>query len=176
MVAAAELISRAVVSDEVIDIFSAAGLKRRDIGVLSDELLDDVYHVNERNLAVELLEQFLKCKITSRFTTNLVQSAKFSELLQQSLARYRNPAIEAAQIDELIEMVKKFQEAVRRGEARGLNHDEMAPYDALAMNEAAVQNLRDEKLRKSSVELTLSLRKSVSVDWAKRHTVWPSCA
>lgn len=79
-------------------------------------------------------------------------------------------------VDELIEMVKKFQEAVRRGETRGLNHDEMAPYDALAMNEAAVRNLRDEILKKSSVELTLSLRKSVSVDWAKRHTVWPRCA
>ncbi|OJZ17385.1 MAG: DEAD/DEAH box helicase, partial [Thiobacillus sp. 65-29] len=92
-----QIISRAVVSDEVIDIFSAAGLKRPDIGVLSDEFLEDVRHMKERNLAVELLERLLKGEIKSRFKTNVVQEAKFSELLQQSLTRYRNRAIETAQ-------------------------------------------------------------------------------
>ena len=167
-----QIISRAVVSDEVIDIFSAAGLKRPDIGVLSDEFLEDVRHMKERNLAVELLERLLKGEIKSRFKTNVVQTAKFSELLQQSLLRYRNRAIETAQvIEELIEMAKKFQEAAQRGDALGLNHDELAFYDALAMNEAAVRELGDEILKKIAVELTISLRKSVTVDWSKRETV-----
>ncbi len=167
-----QIISRAVVSDEVIDIFSAAGLKRPDIGVLSDEFLEDVRHMKERNLAVELLERLLKGEIKSRFKTNVVQSAKFSELLQQSLTRYRNRAIETAQvIEELIEMARKFQEAARRGETLGLNSDEMAFYDALTMNEAAVRELGDATLKKIAVELTQNLRKSVTVDWAKRETV-----
>ncbi len=167
-----QIISRAVVSDEVIDIFTAAGLKRPDIGVLSEEFLEDVRHMKERNLAVELLERLLKGEIRSRFKTNVVQEAKFSELLQQSLTRYRNRAIETAQvIEELIEMARKFQEAAQRGEALGLNHDEMAFYDALATNEAAVRGLGDETLKKIAVELTQSLRKSVTVDWAVRDTV-----
>jgi type I restriction enzyme R subunit len=167
-----QIMSRAVVSDEVIDIFSAAGLKRPDIGVLSDEFLEDVRHMKERNLAVELLERLLKGQIKSRFKTNVVQTAKFSELLQQSLLRYRNRAIETAQvIEELIEMAKKFQEAAERGDALGLTHDELAFYDALAMNEAAVRELGDDTLKKIAVELTQSLRKSVTVDWSKRETV-----
>jgi type I restriction enzyme R subunit len=167
-----QIISRAVVSDEVIDIFSAAGLKRPDIGVLSDEFLDDVRHMKERNLAVELLERLIKGEIKSRFKTNVVQSAKFSELLQQSLTRYRNRSVETAQvIEELIAMARKFQEAAERGESLGLNSDEMAFYDALAANEASVRELGDEVLKKIAVELTQSLRKSVTVDWAKRETV-----
>lgn len=167
-----QIISRAVVSDEVIDIFSAAGLKRPDIGVLSDEFLNDVRHMKERNLAVELLERLLKGEIKSRFKTNVVQSAKFSELLLQSLTRYRNRAIETAQvIEELIEMAKRFQEAAQRGDNLGLSHDELAFYDALAMNEAAVRELGDATLKKIAVELTLNLRKSVTVDWSKREAV-----
>jgi len=167
-----QIISRAVVSDEVIDIFSAAGLKRPDIGVLSDEFLDDVRHMKERNLAVELLERLLKGEIRSRFKTNVVQSAKFSELLQQSLTRYRNRAVETAQvIEELIAMAKKFQEAAQRGDSFGLSDDELAFYDALAINEAAVRDLGDVTLKKIAVELTQSLRKSLTVDWAKRETV-----
>lgn len=167
-----QIISRAVVSDEVIDIFTAAGLKRPDIGVLSEEFLEDVRHMKERNLAVELLERLLKGEIKSRFKTNVVQEAKFSELLQQSLTRYRNRAIETAQvIEELIEMARKFQEAAQRGEVLGLNHDEMAFYDALATNEAAVRDLGDVTLKKIAVELVQSLRKSVTVDWAVRETV-----
>ena len=167
-----QIISRAVVSDEVVDIFSAAGLKRPDIGVLSDEFLEDVRRMKKRNLAVELLERLLKGEIRSRFKTNVVQSAKFSELLQQSLARYRNRAIETAQvIEELIGMAKKFQAAARRGEHLGLNHDELAFYDALATNEAAVRELGDDTLKRIAVELTVSLRRSVTVDWAQRETV-----
>lgn len=167
-----QIISHAVVSDEVIDIFSAAGLKRPDIGVLSDEFLEDVRHMKERNLAVELLERLLKGEIKSRFRANVVQSARFSELLQRSLTRYRNRAIETAQvIEELIDMAKKFHAAAQRGEKLGLNHDELAFYDALAMNESAVRELGDHTLKTIAIELTHKLRKSVTVDWAKRDTV-----
>lgn len=167
-----QIISRAVVSDQVIDIFSAAGLKRPDISVLSDGFLEDVRHMQQRNLAVELLERLLKDQIKSRFKTNVVQSAKFSELLQQSLTRYRNRAVETAQvIEELIAMAKKFQAEAQRGMELGLSPDEMAFYDALATNEAAVRTLGDETLKKIAVELVAKLRASVTVDWAKRETV-----
>lgn len=167
-----QIISRAVVSDQVIDIFSAAGLKRPDISVLSDGFLEDVRHMQQRNLAVELLERLLKDQIKSRFKTNVVQSAKFSELLQQSLTRYRNRAVETAQvIEELIAMAKKFQAEAQRGMELGLSPDEMAFYDALATNEAAVRELGDETLKLIAVELVVKLRGSVTVDWAKRETV-----
>ena len=140
--------------------------------MLSDAFLDDVRHMKERNLAVELLERLLKGEIKSRFKTNVVQSAKFSELLQQSLTRYRNRAVETAQvIEELIEMAKKFQAAAQRGESLGLEPDELAFYDALATNEAAVRELGDATLKRIAVELTQSLRSSVTVDWSVRETV-----
>jgi type I restriction enzyme R subunit len=167
-----QIISKAVVSAEVVDIFKAAGLNRPDIGILSEEFLEDVRHMKERNLAVELLERLLKDDIRSRFKTNVVQQAKFSELLQQSLQRYRNRAIETAQvIEELIEMAKKFHAAAQRGEQLGLNDDELAFYDALATNEAAVRELGDQTLRTIAVELTQKLRASVTVDWSVRETV-----
>lgn len=167
-----QIISKAVVSAEVVDIFKAAGLNRPDIGILSDEFLEDVRHMKERNLAVELLERLLRDDIRSRFKTNVVQHAKFSELLQQSLQRYRNRAIETAQvIEELIEMARKFHAAAMRGEQLGLNGDEMAFYDALAANEAAVRELGDETLKAIAVELTQKLRASVTVDWSVRETV-----
>ena len=167
-----QIISKALVSAEVVDIFTAAGLNKPDIGILSDEFLEDVRHMKERNLAVELLERLLKDDIKSRFKTNVVQSQKFSEMLQASLARYRNRAIETAQvIEELIAMAKKYMEAARRGETLGLNHDELAFYDALATNESAVRQLGDQTLKKIAVELVVSLRKSVTVDWAVRETV-----
>jgi len=167
-----QIMSKAVVSAEVIDIFKAVGLNRPDIGILSEEFLEDVRHMKERNLAVELLERLLKDDIKSRFKTNVVQQAKFSELLQLSLQRYRNRAIETAQvIEELIEMAKKFHEAAMQGERLGLNGDEMAFYDALATNEAAVRELGDETLKKIAVELTMKLRASVTVDWSVRETV-----
>ena len=122
--------------------------------------------------AYERCERLLKGEIKSCFKTNVVQSARFSELLQQSLTRYRNRAIETAQvIEELIAMAKKFQEAAQRGERLGMNADELAFYDALATNEASVRELGDEVLKKIAVELVTSLRKSVTVDWAKRETV-----
>jgi type I restriction enzyme R subunit len=167
-----QIISGAVVSADVMDIFGAAGLERPDVGILTDEFLEDVRKLKERNLAVEVLERLLKGQIKSRFATNIIQSRKFSELLQKALTRYRNRAIETAQvIEELIAMAKQFQAAANRGEQVGLTADEMAFYDALAANEASVRELGDVTLRKIAVELTAKLRASNSVDWYVRESV-----
>lgn len=167
-----QIISKAVISGEVIDIFSAAGLKRPDVSILSDEFLEDVRRMKEKNLAVEVLERLLAGDIQSRFATNVVQKKKFSELLKNSLIRYRNRAIETAQvIEELIAMAKQFKEATERGEKLGLKPHEMAFYDALATNDASMREMGDEVLRKIALELTEKLRKSVTVDWSVRESV-----
>ncbi len=167
-----QIIAGAMVSDEVIDIFAAAGLNKPNIGILTDEFLDDVRHMEHRNLAVELLERLLKDDIKSRFATNVVQSARFSELLQASLTRYRNRAIETAQvIEELIDMAKSFNEAARRGESLGLTQEELAFYDALETNEASVRLLGDATLKEIARQLTDYLRRNLSVDWSVRETV-----
>jgi type I restriction enzyme R subunit len=167
-----QIVSRAVFSDGVIDIFSAAGLKKPNIGILSEEFLNEVRLIPQRNLAVELLERLLQDEIKSRFATNVVQNKKFSELLAETLARYHNRAVETAQvIEELIAMAKQFNEAARRGEDLKLDDSELAFYDALETNEASVRELGDEVLRKIAMELTESLRRNVTVDWSVRETV-----
>src|SRR5690606_14589841 len=167
-----QIISKAVVSDEVVDIFAAAGLRKPNISILSDEFLEDVRRMNERNLAVELLERLLRDEIKARFRTNVVQSAKFTELLEQALARYHNRTIETAHvIEELIAMAKRFREAAAQGECLGLRPDELAFYHALAENESAVRELGDESLRRIAVELAEKLRNSVTEDWAVRENV-----
>lgn len=141
-------------------------------GILTDEFLDDVRHMEHRNLAVELLERLLKDGIKARFKTNVVQGQKFSELLEASLIRYRNRAIETAQvIEELIEMAKSFNEAARRGDELGLSSDELAFYDALETNESSVRELGDSVLKEIARQLTNFLRKNLSVDWSVRETV-----
>lgn len=167
-----QIISGALVSDEVIDIFAAAGLNKPNIGILTDEFLDDVRHMEHRNLAVELLERLLKDDIQARFKTNVVQGQKFSELLEASLIRYRNRAIETAQvIEELIEMARSFNEAARRGDELGLSADELAFYDALETNESSVRELGDSVLKEIARRLTNFLRKNLSVDWSVREMV-----
>ncbi len=167
-----QIVSGALVSDKVVDIFELAGLQKPNIGILSDAFLNDVRLMPQRNLAVELLGRLLADEIQTRFATNVVQNQKFSELLKASLLRYRNRAIETAQIiEELIGMAKDFNQAVKRGQEVGLNDSEMAFYDALETNEASVRELGDDALRKIAVELTESLRKNVSVDWSVRETI-----
>jgi type I restriction enzyme R subunit len=167
-----QIISSAVVSDSVVDIFDAVGLEKPNIGLLDDEFLAQVKNLPERNLAVELLERLLEGEIKSRFATNVVQERKFSELLGNVIKRYQNRSIETAQVmEELVEMAKKFREAASRGESLGLSDDEVKFYDALAINESAVRELSDETLKKIAHELTESLRQNISVDWAQRASV-----
>ncbi|MGF6806047.1 type I restriction enzyme R subunit [Paraburkholderia sp. Clong3] len=167
-----QIISSAVVSQDVVDIFESVGLDKPNIGILDDDFLAEVKNLPERNLAVELLERLLEGEIKSRFASNVVQEKKFSELLSNVITRYQNRSIETAQVmEELIAMAKKFREAAKRGEDLGLSEDELLFYDALANNEAAVRMLGDETLRKIAHELTENLRRNVSVDWAVRESV-----
>ncbi|MEK8051718.1 type I restriction endonuclease subunit R [Ideonella sp. DXS22W] len=167
-----QIISSAVVSEEVVDIFDAVGLDKPNIGILDDAFLAEVRSLPERNLAVELLERLLEGEIKSRFASNVVQSKKFSDMLAHVVLRYQNRSIEAAQVmEELVEMAKKFREAASRGEQLGLNEDEVRFYDALANNESAVRELTDETLKKIAHELAESLRKNLTVDWSARESV-----
>ena len=167
-----QIIGSAVVSEEVVDIFDAAGLDKPNIGILDEDFLNEVRNLPERNLAVELLERLLEGEIKTRFASNIVQQNKFSELLANVIKRYQNRSIETAQVmEELIEMAKKFKEAVDRGADLGLNADELAFYDALANNEDSVRELGDETLKKIAHKLVESLRKNISVDWAVRESV-----
>jgi type I restriction enzyme R subunit len=167
-----QIIGSALVSNTVVDIFDAAGLDKPDIGILDDEFLNEVRNLPERNLAVELLERLLEGEIKARFSTNVVQNNKFSEMLTNVIKRYQNRSIETAQVmEELIAMAKKFKAEAERGAKAGLNADELAFYDALADNEESVRELGDETLKKIAHELAESLRKNVSVDWAVRDSV-----
>jgi type I restriction enzyme R subunit len=167
-----QIISSAVVSDSVVDIFDAVGLDKPNIGLLDDEFLAQVKNLPERNLAVELLERLLHGEIKSRFKTNVTQEKKFSDMLTNVILRYQNRAIETAQVmEELIEMAKKFREAAGRGDQLGLTDDEVKFYDALANNESAVREMNDETLKKIAHELTENLRQNIKVDWNERESV-----
>ena len=167
-----QIISQAVVSERVVDIFDAVGLDKPNIGLLDDEFLAQVKNLPERNLAVELLERLLEGEIKAKFATNVVQQRKFSDLLTSVIARYQNRSIETAQVmEELVDMAKKFRQAASRGEALGLSEDEVRFYDALANNESAVKELADETLKKIAHELTDNLRKNITVDWSQRESV-----
>ena len=167
-----QIISRAVVSEGVLDIFAAAGLDKPDISVLSDEFLAEVQGMPQRNLAVELLQKLLKGELSVRHRKNVVQARSFSEMLEQTLRRYQNRAIEAAQvIEELIQLAKEMREANARGEQLGLSDDELAFYDALETNDSAVQVLGDETLRDIARELVDTVRNNVTIDWTLRENV-----
>ena len=167
-----QIISSAVVSGEVVDIFAAVGLDKPNIGLLDDDFLAQVNNLPEKNLAVELLERLLQGEIKSRFASNVVQDRKFSDLLADVIRRYQNRSIETAQVmEELIAMAKNFREAANRGDQLGLREDEVKFYDALANNESAVRELQDETLKKIAQELTQSLRDNLTVDWSERESV-----
>ena len=164
-----QIISRAMVSEEVIDIFAAAGLKKPDISILSDEFLAEVRGIPQKNLAVELLKKLLGDEIRTSSRRNLIQSRSFGEMLERTVRAYQNRAIETAQvIEELIELAKQMRVAEARGEQLGLNERELAFYDALETNDSAVKVLGDETLRAIARELTETVRKNTTIDWAVR--------
>ena len=167
-----QIISRAVSSEGVIDIFAAAGLEKPDVSILSDEFLAEVQGMPQRNLAVELLQKLLKGELILRRRKNVVQARSFAEMLEQTLRRYQNRAIEAAQvIEELIALAKDMRAAAERGEELGLSEDELAFYDALETNDSAVRVLGDETLRTIARELVETVRGNVTIDWTLRETV-----
>ncbi|MYB49350.1 MAG: type I restriction endonuclease subunit R [Dehalococcoidia bacterium] len=167
-----QIISRAVASEGVMDIFSAAGLDKPDISVLSDEFLAEVKGMQHRNLAVELLQKLLNGEVSKRRRKNVVQARSFAEMLEQTVRRYQNRAIEAAQvIEELIGLAKDMREANERGERLGLSEDELAFYDALETNDSAVQVLGDDTLRDIARELVNTVRRNVTIDWTLRENI-----
>jgi len=167
-----QIISQAITPEGVVDIFAAAGLKKPDISILSDEFLAEVRGMPQRNLAVELLQKLLKGEIVTRRRKNVVQARSFAEMLEQTIRRYQNRAIEAAQvIEELIGLAKEMREANARGEKLGLSEEELAFYDALGTNDSAVKLLGDETLRGIARELVETVRNNVTIDWTVREDV-----
>ena len=167
-----QIVSRAVVSEGVVDIFTAAGLEKPDISILSEEFLVEVRGMKQRNLAVELLQKLLKGELAVRKRKNVVQARSFAEMLAETVRRYANRAVEAAQvIEELIQLARDMREANARGEVLGLSDDELAFYDALETNDSAVQVLGDETLREIARELVETVRNNVKIDWTLRENV-----
>ena len=167
-----QIVSKALVSDEIVDIFAAAGLKKPDISILSDEFLAEIRGMPQRNLAVELLRKLLVGEIKTRSQRNVVQARSFTELLERSIRRYQNRAIETAQvIEELIALAKDMRAANARGEELGLSEDELAFYDALETNDSAVKVLGEPTLKTIARELVATVRKNVTIDWTLRENV-----
>jgi len=166
-----QIVSRAIASDKVIDIFDAAGLKKPDISILSDEFLAEVQHLPQRNLAVELLQKLLNNELKIRSKKYLVQSRSFAEMLEATIRRYQNRTIEAAQvIAELIQLAQNMREGNKRGADLGLTDDEVAFYDALEVNDSAVKVLGEPTLKDIARELVAHVRKSVTIDWTLRES------
>jgi len=167
-----QIVSKAVAPEGVVDIFAAAGLKKPDISILSDEFLAEVRGMPQHNLAVELLRKLLSGEIKTRGRKNVVQARSFAEMLEEAIRRYQNRAVETAQIiEELIAMAKEMREADRRGEEMGLSEEELAFYDALETNDSAVKVLGDKTLKTIARELVVAVRKNVTIDWMVRENV-----
>ncbi|GBD26327.1 Type I restriction enzyme EcoR124II R protein [bacterium HR30] len=167
-----QIVSRAIAPEGILDIFAAAGLKKPDISILSDEFLGEVRGMPQKNLAVELLQKLLKGEIRTRRRKNVVQARSFAEMLERTIRRYQNRTVEAAQvIEELIQLARDMREANARGEALGLSEEELAFYDALETNDSAVKVLGDDTLRAIARELVWTVRNNVTIDWTLRENV-----
>ncbi len=167
-----QLVSKAITTEgQVIDVFTAAGLPKPDISILSDQFLAEVRCLKHKNVAAELLEKLLKDELKVRSKRNLVQSQVFSEKLKKTLNAYHNRAIATQEvIEELIKLAKELDAATKRGQDLGLTDDEVAFYDALAANESAVKAMGDDKLKVIAAELITKVRQSVTIDWTLRES------
>jgi len=164
-----QLVSRAVYSTEVVDIFAAAGLDKPDISILSDDFLAEIKQLPQRNLALELLKKLINDEIKTHMRKNVVQARSFAEMLDDAVRKYQNRAIEAAEvIDELIRLAKDLRKAQSRGQDLGLTDDEVAFYDALSDNNSAKDLMGDEQLRFLAQELVNRVKQNVSIDWQVR--------
>jgi type I restriction enzyme R subunit len=164
-----QLVSRAVFGLEVVDIFRAAGMSNPDISILSDEFLEEVRNLPQKNLAFELLKKLINDEIRFRAKKNVIQARSFAEMLETAVKKYQNRAIEAAEIiQELIELAKELRKSENRTLELGLNEDEVAFYDALAENGSARDMIGDEKLRVIAQLLVKQVKRSLSIDWTLR--------
>lgn len=166
------ILDNAVVSEGVDDIFEMAGIERPNIGLLSDEFLEDVRRMPAQNLAIELLERLIKDEIRSRSRNNVVRESKYGERLAETLRKYNNRSIESGKIvEELIAMAKDFIAAVEHDEDLELSSDEIAFYDALTDRPEVLRKMSDETLKELAIELTGKLQSSTTVDWPVRESV-----
>lgn len=167
-----QIVSKAVASDEVIDIFGAAGLKGSNIAILSDEFLEEVRGLPYKNLALEVLKKLINDEIKIHSRKNLIQARSFREMLENTIKRYQNRSIETAQvIDELIKLAKDIRTAYQRRENLGLSEDEIAFYDALEVNDSAVKVLGDDTLKAIARDLVTAIRKNLTIDWTVKKSV-----
>jgi len=167
-----QIINDAIISSEVIDVFDAAGIRKPDISILSEEFLSEIQGMERRNLALELLKRLLNDEIKTRGQMNMVQGRKFSEMLAEAVKRYQNGLIDSAKIiEELIQLAKDIRAADQRGENLNLRQDELAFYDALADNPNAENLLGDQILKQIAHELTESVRNNTSIDWQYKQSV-----
>ncbi len=166
-----QIVSQAIVTDRVIDILEAAGLRKPDLSILSDEFLAEVRGLPQRNLAVELLRKLLNDEIKARSRRNLVASRSFAEMLEETVRKYKNRAIETVEvIEELIGLAKDLKGAASRGEKLGLSEEELAFYDALETNDSAVAVMGDKVLSELARKLAATVRENATIDWTLRET------
>lgn len=167
-----QIVSNAVVSDEVVNVFDAAGLKSPNIAVLSDEFLEEVRNLEHKNIALELLKKLLNDEIRTMQRKYLVKSRSFVKMLEETIKKYQNQTIEAAQvIAELVELAKKIREEKERGNELNLTEDEVAFYDALCESDSAVMEIGDDTLKQIAQELVAMLRKNTTIDWTLKEQV-----
>ena len=167
-----QLISKSVISEEVVDIFSSVGLNKPDISILSDEFLEEIKGLPQRNLALELLRRLLDDKIKAIAKKNVVQAKKFSEMLEASVIQYEKRSLETVEvIKALVDMAKDMNELHKRGEKLGLSDDELAFYDAISTNESARDFYENDVLKQIAKELTISIKNNIKVDWDVRESV-----
>lgn len=167
-----QIVSKSVVSDRVIDIFESVGFQKPNLEVLSEEFLAEVKDIPQKNLAFEALKKLLNEEIKLISKKNIVKGRSFMEMLDKTIKKYTNKAIETARvIEELIELAKTIKQDQEEGKSLGLNEDEVAFYDALEVNDSAVRVLGDEILRKMAREITDTIRKNVKIDWTVRENV-----
>lgn len=166
-----QALSRGIVPEGIVDIFSAAGLDKPNIGILSEDFMREIRAMKQKNLAVEALSRLLKGEIKARFKRNVVKNSQFSDLLEAALNKYANRSIETAQlIEELLELAKKINTQVQTGNIDGLTDEEVAFYDALEINEAAVRQMEHESLVRLAQELTKKVKENIKVDWSVRES------
>ena len=167
-----QIVSKAISSDQVIDIFEVAGLKRPDISILSDEFLDEVRNMPQKNLALEVLRKLINDATKKMAKKNAIRARQFSEMLEEAVRAYLNRNLDSAQVvEELINLAKKINDETNRGADLGLNDDEIAFYDALETNDSAVKVLGDDTLKAIARELVKAVRGSVSIDWTLKQSV-----
>jgi len=167
-----QIVDKAVVSDGIIDVFDAARIKKPDISILSDDFLEEIRHMERKNLTLELLKKILNDEIRTRTRKNFIQSKKLSLMLENAIRKYQNNLLTTTQvIEELIKLAKEIRESDKRGEELNLGEDELAFYDALANNDSAKKVLGDKQLAALAIQVFKSVKGNATIDWTLKESV-----